>query len=571
MHVFRLAESTELNNAWIVAILAAAALVATWLVIALANLLIRQAAQFLRIRTLQSFTDGYARKTRLVGVIASFAIAVAAAGAMAYTLSQHRDLQPTIDDVLGQITQDVALAALRTAGILCLFLVAFFVLKLASRRLIARIRDLVHPRELRERQQMFLDRFFLHLPSVVNLSVAYALLDFAVETFHLPAPLQWLIFTALYVALALAAARTLVTLAHFTSERLLASWERRATGSKLEEYYTALQRLLPVVQRSIEAIVYVSVATLLVHRFETLEPFAPYGPILIRVISMFLAASVLVEVVRVLVARLLLAAPSAAEDTQRRRVTFIGLIQTIVKYIIYFCVGLMVIKDLGVDPTPILAGAGILGLTVGLGAQKIVQDLLAGLLLLFEDQILHGDYIRIGDTEGVVEQMSLRITRVRDRLGRLHILRNGEVQNVINYSRGWTLAVVDMSVAYEDDLATVLRVIGEIVAELPARMPGAVIEAPQVKGIETIGEASLTVRIETRVTPGAFHDVKRMLNRMLVDGFNAHHLEIPYPKSVKIEFQPRPAAPSEPADPRGPADPRAGNDRGPHDGVSTAG
>src|SRR5262249_17918097 len=152
-----------------------------------------------------------------------------------------------------------------------------------------------------------------------------------------------------------------------------------------------------------------------------------------------------------------------------------GLIQNIVKYIVYFCVCMMILRDLGIDPTPILAGAGIVGLTVGLGAQKIVQDLLAGLLLLFEDQILQGDYIRIGETEGTVEQLSLRITRVRDRLGRLHILRNGEVQNVINYSRGWTLAVVEMTVAYEDDLAKAMRVIGEVGARLPAAMPEQVI------------------------------------------------------------------------------------------------
>jgi len=333
-----------------------------------------------------------------------------------------------------------------------------------------------------------------------------------------------------------------VMLAHFLSERLLARWEVKSKGGKLEEYYAAVQRLLPVVQRSIEAIVYISVATLLVRRFEALEPFSPYGPLLIRVISMFLAASVVVEVVRVLVARLLLAEASAAEDTQRRRITFVGLIQSIVKYIIYFCVSMMVLEDFGIDPAPILAGAGIVGLTVGLGAQKIVQDLLNGLFLLFEDQILQGDYIKIGDTEGVVEQMSLRLTRVRDRFGRLHILRNGEVQNVINYSRGWTLTVVEMGVAYEDDLAKALRVIGEVIARLPALMPGQVLDAPQVKGIETIGESSLSVRIETKVAPGSHYDVKRTLNRLLVDGFNANKLEIPYPKAVEIAFEPKPAA-----------------------------
>jgi small-conductance mechanosensitive channel len=98
-----------------------------------------------------------------------------------------------------------------------------------------------------------------------------------------------------------------------------------------------------------------------------------------------------------------------------------------------------------------------------------------------------------------------------------------------------------MSVAYEDDLATVLQAIGEIVAGLPAKMPNQVIESPQVKGIETIGATSLTVRIETKVAPGSFQDVNRTLNRMLVDGFQARHLEIPYPKAVKVAYAPKPA------------------------------
>jgi moderate conductance mechanosensitive channel len=541
MQLLRLAGSTELNNAWIVGLIGVSALIAIWLVIALSIVVVRRSSQFLRVAALQSLPESYARKARLVAVVASFTIALAASAVLAYALWRHVDLQPIVDDALAEITEDTLLGFARTAGVVAVFLLAFHALRVGSRRAITHVHTRLRPRELSERQQQFLERFFLYLPSVINMAVAYALLGLAIGTFELPTPVAWFLLTAVYVLLVLAGGRTLVAFAHFSSERLLASWELRARGSKLEEYYAALGRLLPVVQRSVDAIVYVSVATLLVRRFEALEPFAPYGPMLIRVISMFLAASVLVEVIRVLVARLLLAAPSAAADAQRRRVTFVGLIQNIVKYIVYFCVAMMVLEDLGVDPTPILAGAGIVGLTVGLGAQKIVQDLLAGLLLLFEDQILQGDYIRIGETEGVVEQLSLRITRVRDRYGRLHILRNGEVQNVINYSRGWTLAVVEVSVAYEDDLAKALRVIGEVSAQLPAMMPDIVTEVPQVKGIETIGASSLLIRIESRVAPGAHYEVKRALNRMLVDAFNANDLEIPYPKAMGVPFGRKPA------------------------------
>jgi small conductance mechanosensitive channel len=556
MQLVRLAESTTLNNAWIVGLLVACALIATWLVVAMSSFLMRRLARSLRIAALQPLADAYARRARLVGVIASFALLLAGAGVLAYLLWQQEDLEPIADEALGQITGEILMLVARSAAVVIAFLLAFYVLKVTSRRVIARARGRMSPRELPEQQQRFLERFFIHLPSAINLALAYGLLRLAAGAFAVPGALEWFLLTTVYVLLVLASGRALVALAHYLSESVLARWEQKSKGTKLEEYYAALRRLLPVIQRSIEAIVYVSVATVIVRRFESLEPFAPYGPLLIRMISMFLAASVVVEVARVLVARLLLAHPSAAEDTQRRRITFVGLIQSIIKYIIYFIVSMMILEDLGVDPTPILAGAGIVGLTVGLGSQKIVADLLNGLFLLFEDQILQGDYIRIGETEGVVEQVSLRLTRIRDRFGRLHIMRNGEIQNVINYSRGWTLTVVEMGVSYEDDLTKALRVIDEVTAKLPALMPGQVLEKPQVKGIETIGESALLIRIETKVGPGVHYDVKRTLHRLLVDGFNANGLEIPYPKAVEIAFEPKPApAPPAPAPPAAPATP----------------
>ena len=542
MHLIRIAESTVLNNAWIVGILAVAALVATWLLVSFTTFLVRQATKSLRIEAMAAFTDAYAKNARIIGVLLSLLVMVAAAGTIGYALWRDVDLQVPADELLADVTRESLFALAGHAGVLLLFILVFYALRVASRRVIARLRSRVAPDAGVGRQQIFLEKFFLYLPSAINLALAYALLGVAVGTFALPLAIEWFLLTAVYAMLLLASGRTLVMFAHFLSERLLARWELKSKGSKLEEFYSALQRLLPVIQRSIEAIVYVSVATLLVRRFEALAPFSPYGPLLIRIISMFLAASVVVEIVRVLVARLLLAEASAAEDTQRRRITFVGLIQSIVKYIIYFVVAMMVLEDMGINPAPILAGAGIVGLTVGLGAQTIVQDLLNGLFLLFEDQILQGDYIKIGDTEGQVEQMSLRLTRVRDRFGRLHILRNGQVQNVINYSRGWTLTVVEMSVSYEDDLGKALQVINESIAKLPSLLPAQVLEAPQMKGIETIGDSALLIRIETKVAPGVHYDVKRTLNRLLVDGFTAAGLEIPYPKSV--QFSPEPKDPT---------------------------
>lgn len=541
MQLFRIAESTELNNAWLVGIIAAAALLAIWLIVSLSTFMVRKIGKALRLETLQELTDAYGRNARVAAVLLSFLAIAGAAGVMGYSLWKGLDLQVPVDETLGGLTRDNLIELTKHVGVLFLFMLVFFALRVASRKAIARVRRRLTPEEVVGRQQIFLEKFFLHLPSAINLGLAYVLLEVAAGTFTLPSPIEWFLLTAVYAMLLLSAGRTIIMLAHFMSERMLARWELRSNGQNLAEVYSALHRLLPVIQRSVEAIVYVLVATLLVQRFEALEPFAPYGPMIIRIISMFLAASVVVEVIHVLVGRLLLADSSAADDSQRRRLTFVGLIQGIIKWVIYFVVAMMVLEDLGINPAPILAGAGIVGITVGLGAQTIVQDLLNGLFLLFEDQILQGDYIKIGDTEGQVEQISLRLTRVRDRFGRLHILRNGQIQNVINYSRGWTLTVVEMGVSYEDDLSKALKVIGETIPKLPQMLPGQVLEAPQMKGIETIGESALLIRIETKVAPGAHFDVKRTMNRMLVDAFTLNGLEIPYPKSVQF-------SPAEPKD-----------------------
>ena len=133
MQLLRLAESTELNNACIVGFAVLCALVVTWLLVALSISLIRQAGQVLRIRALHAFTDGYSRKARLVGVIASFAIAICGAAAVGYALWRHIDLQPVVDKLLAQVTDDALLTVARSADLVIVFLVAFYLLRVGSR------------------------------------------------------------------------------------------------------------------------------------------------------------------------------------------------------------------------------------------------------------------------------------------------------------------------------------------------------------------------------------------------------------------------------------------------------
>jgi moderate conductance mechanosensitive channel len=545
MQLSRLADAPQLNNALLVGATVLILLLAIWTVLVTSSYLIHQGIRASGIQSLASFGESLYKRARLTAVLLSFVVVIAAIGLLGYTLWRGGDLQPSSSALVAGVTPESRKSLGWSVGLLLLLAVGFSVLQRSGKRLMARVERTLQERQIPETQRIHVEKFLAYLPSVINLALANAVANLAVAALGLPALVSWFITTSVYILLLITGGRALVFFLYFLTQRLVESWSDKSRGTPLEEYYTALRRLLPVGQKSLEAIIYISVATLIVHRFQSLEAFALYGPVLIRIVSMLFAASVIVEFSRVMIARMLTASSSAAaEDVQRRRSTFIQLLQNASKYVIYFCACMMVLSDLGIDPTPILAGAGIVGLTVGLGSQSIVQDLLSGIFLLFEDQILNGDYIRIGETEGTVEEITPRVTRIRDRFGRLHILRNGEIKNVINYSRGWTLTVVEMSVAYEDDLRKAMQVIADVSSKLPELMPGKVIETPKVMGLESMDDSCLRVRIETKVAPGCHFDAKRALNLLLVEGFNANNLEIPYPKAVEISASPE--APAQP-------------------------
>ncbi|ABF92446.1 transporter, small conductance mechanosensitive ion channel (MscS) family [Myxococcus xanthus DK 1622] len=545
MEIFRLADTVELNNAWLVGLSVTLMLLALWALLVASSALLYQGIRLVGLKVLEQAADALRKRARLSAALLSFVVVVAGIAVLGFSLWAKKDLAPHFNALLGGVTAEGLADVGRGAGLLVLLMAAFLALERAASQLLVRVERRLNEWQLPPEHRAHAQKAMEQGPGFIKLLLAYFAVGLALASLQLPAVLDWLIGTTLFVLLAISGGRLAVSLLHLASERLVGTWAAKSTATKYEEYFLALGRLLPVGQKSLEAIVYISVATLVIRRFQGLEFFAPYGPVLIRVIALFFAASVVVEFVRLLIARAFKVDGSNLDDAARRRNTFVSLIQSASKYLVYFLVGMMVLSDLGVDPTPILAGAGIVGLTVGLGSQAIVTDMVNGVFLLFEDQILNGDYIRINDTEGVVEEITPRITRIRDRFGRLHILRNGEVKNVINYSRGWTLAIVDMAVAYESDLKKVMDVIRQVCEQVPMLSQGKVSEIPKLLGIESMDESWMTMRIEAKVQPGTHFDVKRLLNRLLIEAFTANGLEFPYPKGVEYEGGPLLPATSE--------------------------
>ena len=186
----------------------------------------------------------------------------------------------------------------------------------------------------------------------------------------------------------------------------------------------------------------------------------------------------------------------------------------------------------GISLAPLLAGAGILGIALGFGAQGLVSDFLAGIFMLAEDQYGVGDIIDVGDATGVVEGVSLRTTRVRDVTGTLWHVPNGQITRVGNMSQEWARALLDIGVAYGSDIDAVSDLILTIATDMAneADYEDIFLDEPKIWGVENLGSDSVDIRLVIKTQPGQQWAIARELRRRLKNAFDAAAVEIPFPQ-----------------------------------------
>jgi moderate conductance mechanosensitive channel len=224
--------------------------------------------------------------------------------------------------------------------------------------------------------------------------------------------------------------------------------------------------------------------------------------------------------------------PGIISLQEQRARTLVGLLRSAGIVFIVLVTFFMVMGAVGMDVRPLLAGAGVIGLAISFGAQSLVKDVIAGLFMLFENQFGVGDIIRIGETGGLVEKMTLRVTVLRDVHGTVHVIPNGEIKTVSNLTRTWARAVLDVSVAYREDADRVMGVLREIGQELwddPQWQPLMVDAPPEVPGIQDFTDSSVDIRMMVKTLPLKQWDVARELRRRIKKRFDAEGIEIPYP------------------------------------------
>jgi small-conductance mechanosensitive channel len=227
------------------------------------------------------------------------------------------------------------------------------------------------------------------------------------------------------------------------------------------------------------------------------------------------------------------ATPLSERRALRAR-TMGSLLKSIVTGVVVTIVAMMMISELGYPVAPLLASAGILGVALGFGAQSLVKDFLSGIFMIFEDQYGVGDVVDLGEANGTIEAVGLRVTRLRDVNGTVWYVRNGEILRVGNMSQNWARTVLDIGVAYSEDLDNVRRVLKEVAHEVweDPDFQGRVIEEPEVWGVEALAADAVTVRVTMKTAPMEQWAVARVMRERIKDRFDREGIEIPFPQRV---------------------------------------
>jgi moderate conductance mechanosensitive channel len=221
-------------------------------------------------------------------------------------------------------------------------------------------------------------------------------------------------------------------------------------------------------------------------------------------------------------------ATARGETSARRRSETLSAIFRGVAQSLIFFLGLMaLLQHLNVNVTPILASAGVIGIAVGFGAQSLIKDFFAGFMILLEDQYNVGDVIKIGETAGAVERLTLRMTSIRTLDGALTTIPNGTIATVSNFSKDWSRAVLDMEIDYTEDADRAMEVMLATARQLREERPAEIIEEPTLPGIERLTQNSIGLRLTIKTAANKQADITRELRRRTKLAFDQLGIKAP--------------------------------------------
>ena len=323
----------------------------------------------------------------------------------------------------------------------------------------------------------------------------------------------------------------------------------RGMAEKGQEQVEEIERwagqLVRFVRRTIEAVAGVAAVIIILRGLGirgfpqlTWEQVAAWlaGPGL-RILVVLGGAFVLTKVVRLLIGRLPVfvarrGGPLAEVTEQQKRATTVTRLLNMVATVVVMGIAvLIVLRELGVDITPILTGGAIGGLAVGFGAQNLVRDIISGFFLILENQVRVGDVAIINGKGGVVEQIRLRTIMLRGLDGTVHVIPNGAISELSNMTKDFSYYVIDVGVAYKENVDRVMEILREIGAELEKDSAYAdkILGPLEILGVDDFADSAVVIKVRIKTVPIQQWGVGRELRRRIKNTFDAQGIEIPYP------------------------------------------
>ena len=392
----------------------------------------------------------------------------------------------------------------------------------------------------RERLTELLSRLRLLLSAALLIG---ALLMCA-RSLSLPSGAYRLLFSVGFLWTMIRAARFAVGAAHLIIDVLFDLSDVLTQLENPLRYLGRFRHLATMTKNTADYFIYVGLATLTVDQVRPGTWATEVGRLAIRIIAIFYISRVLVEVCMLLINEFFLNRGDHTDAGYQQRQTLVPVAAGFLRYGIYFSAIIMMLREAGIDPTPLIAGAGVAGVAVGLGAQAFVGDIVAGFFILFENLFLVGDYIEVSGVKGRVEEIGVRVTKLRDEAGVLHAIPNGEVRKVSSHSKGYVNVVIDLLIPYEEDLQRVVTALEERTTALRA-------EELSIMGltefdVEELKENAVRMRTTTMVKPGTGEDMSGVIRRAFLEALVAAGVSAPYARRVMVPLGPGAGKPAKP-------------------------
>lgn len=265
-------------------------------------------------------------------------------------------------------------------------------------------------------------------------------------------------------------------------------------------------------------------------KFQNEDTWLNLGEGLLKIIAILVIANILIRIGKVAIHNIFkIRNLSPLSTSVRREETLSKLLDSVLVYVVYFITIMMVLSVLGINVQALIAGAGVVGLAVGFGAQSLVKDIISGFFIIFEDQFSVGDHIRVGLFEGNVETIGLRTTKIKSWTGEVHILPNGSITQVTNFSLNNSLAIIDIAISYGEDIEKAERVIEEALKTMPSQYEQ-LTKAPDYLGIQSMGTTEIVLRVVAETLPMQQSGVSRAIRKDIKLLLDENGIKAPDPR-----------------------------------------